>query len=329
MLDERVLQRLADGAWHSGESLGMQLGKSRAAVWKSIAGLRRLGLAVESAPGRGYRWTQPAELLDRAAILAELSGPVRASLQQLDVHLHCDSTSARLLDGPEPRPGCLCVSLAEFQSGGRGRRGRSWLSPPASGLCLSLGRVFSHAPARLAGLGLAAGVLVVEALEQLGAQGVGLKWPNDLVTADGKLGGILVDVAGEPAGPLRAIVGIGLNIHLPPALPEQLAVDPAALAPAGLAGLLADAAARRNRIAAQLISHLGAGLQEFEQQGFAAFAERWQAHDRLYGLPVAVDGPGGRQRGTAQGIAADGALLLATGGEIVSLYSGEVSLRAC
>lgn len=325
--DPALLALLADGQWHSGQSLGARLGKTRAAVWKGITVLRELGVVIEAGAGRGYRWPQAVDLLERGALEAALAPDTRARLRQLDLEVTCDSTSARLLAAPAPGPGEARVCLAEYQTGGRGRRGRSWQSPPASGLCLSVSWSFAQPPAALSGLGLAAGVMVADALAGLGASGVGLKWPNDLVTAGGKLAGILVDVSGEAAGPLRVVIGLGLNLRLPPGLAGSLAREPGSYGVAALESVLPDLAGRRNLLAARLVDALVAGLVQFARDGFPAFADRWRRRDALAGRPVRVTGPGGSHEGLARGIDADGALLLEHAGELRTVLSGDVSLR--
>src|SRR5690606_4226150 len=115
----------------------------------------------------------------------------------------------------EPPVQGVAVLLAERQTAGRGRRGRHWASPLAANLYLSASRRYGGGLARLGGLSLAAGTAVAEALRALGASGVQLKWPNDLVIGGRKLGGLLVEGSGEPAGAARAVVGLGLNVRMP------------------------------------------------------------------------------------------------------------------
>ncbi|MCC5794986.1 MAG: biotin--[acetyl-CoA-carboxylase] ligase [Chromatiales bacterium] len=326
--DLALLALLSDGRWHSGEALGQALGKSRAAVWKGISALRQLGVDIEAATGRGYRWAQPVELLDPERIRARLSSGTLSMLASLEVLASCDSTSARLQAAPAPEPGCIHACLAEYQTGGRGRRGRRWLSPPAAGLCLSVGWSFVQPPPGLAGLGLAAGVIALEAMEASGARGLSLKWPNDILgPGGGKLAGILVDLRGESGGPLAAVIGLGVNLSLPPALVDGLAAE----ANARLAGtpeaLLAPAVPLRNELAARLLDGFAAGLDRFARSGFAAFADRWRGRDALSGQPVRVILPSGEWEGIARGIDADGALLLERDGELASVLAGDVSLR--
>ena len=141
------------------------------------------------------------------------------------MHEALDSTSDRLLAVDDLPSGPFDACLAEFQSAGRGRRGRRWVAPFASGLCLSVGWSYRDAPAALVALSLAAGVAVLRALGRLGIAGLALKWPNDIVRDDSKLGGILIDLRGEAAGPAYVVVGVGVNVRLPASARERLAAE--------------------------------------------------------------------------------------------------------
>lgn len=318
-----LLRLLADGALHSGEELAAKLSVSRAAVWKRLQQLEEWGIAAHALPGRGYRLDAPVDLLDAEAVRGALPQDVRALLRRLDVHESIESTSDRLLSVDDLPVGCLDACLAEFQSAGRGRRGRRWVAPFASGLCLSVGWCYRDAPAALSALSLAVGVAVLRALGRLGVSGIALKWPNDVVRGDAKLGGILVDLRGEAAGPAYVVVGVGINVRLPSATRERLAaegvqaLDLAALGPPP----------SRNALAAALIAELATALGEFGVRGLAAFAEEWRGADALAGKPVAVLHGGRSYEGRAQGVDADGALLIEVDGVARRIVSGEVSVR--
>ncbi len=318
-----LLRLLADGAWHSGEELAARLSVSRAAVWKRLQQLDEWGIAAEALQGRGYRLAAPVDLLDADDLQARLPQDARARLRRLEVYESLESTNDRLLTVEDLQPGRFDACLAEFQIAGRGRRGRSWVAPFASGLCLSVGWSYRDAPAALSALSLATGVAVLRALARLGIAGFALKWPNDIVRADRKLGGILIDLRGEAAGPAYVVVGVGINVQLPAATRAQLAkegVDAVDLASLG-------APPSRNALAAALITELSAALGEYGARGLAAFAEEWQAADALAGRTVAVLQGGQTLEGRARGVDADGALLLDVAGVPRRIHSGEVSVR--
>jgi BirA family transcriptional regulator, biotin operon repressor / biotin---[acetyl-CoA-carboxylase] ligase len=318
-----LLRRLADGALHSGEELAGVLGVSRAAVWKRVQQLDEWGIACEAQPGRGYRLDAPIDLLDAGDILDELPQAAAGMLRRLEVYESLESTSDRLLAVTDLPPGRFDACLAEFQTAGRGRRGRRWVAPFASGLCLSVSWSYREAPATLGALSLAAGVAARRALARLGFRQLALKWPNDIVHPQGKLGGILIDLRGEAAGPAYVVVGIGLNVRLSQAARERLraegaqALDLAALGPPPA----------RNRLAAVVIAELAQALVEYGGRGMAAFADEWQGADALAGRAVRVLHGGQVLEGVARGVDADGALLLEQGGSRRRILSGEVSVR--
>lgn len=326
-MDERsLLQRLIAGPV-SGDALARAGGQTRAAIWKRIGALRDAGVPIEARAGRGYVLAAPLTLLDAATLRAALPAPVEASLAGLDVAWTIDSTNSELLRRPAPERGAR-VLLAERQTGGRGRRGREWSSPLAAHLYLSVSRQFGGGLARLGGLSLVAGIAAVEALHRAGFPDVRLKWPNDLVVpaADGlrKLGGILVEGGGEHAGPVRAVIGLGLNVRMPAAMAaaiDQPWCDLAALSRSG-------GAPDRNVVAAAVLSELLPALEEFDAAGLAPFQARYAALDALAGRPLSVHTAAATLHGTALGLADDGALRVRMddGGER-AFHSGEVSVR--
>lgn len=221
MTMERLLQLLADGEFHSGRALGEQLNISRSAVWKQIQRLQALGIEVYSVKGRGYRIPHGIELLDRQAFESRLPETVAQRLSLVEFHREVDSTNRLALDALRlGAPNALIA--AEYQSQGRGRRGRTWISPYGSNLCFSMGWRFSAGVSALEGLSLSVGLALRNALVRLGGQGINLKWPNDLLVAGRKLGGILIEVRGDAAGECEAVIGAGLNVALPDTLPEAI-----------------------------------------------------------------------------------------------------------
>lgn len=328
LMDDRVLlQRLIEGP-ATGDALAQASGQTRAAVWKRIEALREAGVAIEAKPGRGYALSQPVDLLDAAAIRAALPEGTERLLADLEVAWTIDSTNSELLRRSAPTVGATAL-LAERQTGGRGRRGREWTSPLAAHVYLSVARVFGGGLARLGGLSLVAGIAAVEALHALGHAQVRLKWPNDLVVAEGhglrKLGGLLIEGGGEYAGPARAVIGLGINVRMPDDVAERIDqpwCDLRALTPAGTK------APSRNAVAASVLARLLPALEEFDAVGLAPFLPRYAALDALSGSEVTVHGETLAQQGVALGLADDGALRvrLADGGER-RFHSGEVSVR--
>ena len=323
MDDRDLLARLAAGP-ASGDALARDTGLGRAAVWKRIQALRAAGIAISARPGQGYALDQPLDLLDAAAIEAAVSPAERAKLARIEVAWSMPSTSTELLRRSTPLRGAE-VLLAERQTAGRGRRGRTWASPLAAHLYLSLARQFGGGLARLGGSSLVAGVAVVEALQALGHAGVRLKWPNDVVVEDGatlrKLGGLLVEGGGEHAGPVRAVIGLGLNVRMPAAFAaaiDQPWIDLQSLGETR----------PRNAIAGIVLSHLLPALEAFDRDGLAPFLPRYAAFDALAGRAVSLHLHDGVRGAVAEGIEPDGALRVRLDdGAVRVVHSGEVSVR--
>lgn len=323
--EKALLLRLAAGPV-SGDVLARESGSSRTAVWKRIEALRAAGVPVAARPGRGYALEAPLDLLDAGVIAAALPEAVRADLHGPEVAWSLDSTSTALMRRRTPARG-VEVLLAERQLAGRGRLGRAWASPLGANLYLSLARAFEGGLARLGGLGLVAGVAAAEALHGCGFGKVRLKWPNDLVVpaVDGslrKLGGLLVEGGGEHGGPVRAVVGIGLNVRMPAA--AGAAIDQPWC---DLAGLAPGAVPARNLLAAALVSRLVPALDLFDREGLAPFLPRHAALDALQGREVDLLAGSATCSGTALGLAADGALRLLVDGRERLVHAGEASLR--
>lgn len=321
MTGERdLLARLIEGPV-SGDAWARDAGLTRAAVWKRIQALRNGGLRIDARAGRGYALGEPVELLDAGRIRAQLAGATASALSSLEVAWSLDSTNSELLRRKAPERG-VDVLLAEQQTGGRGRRGRLWASPIAANLYLSLSRQFSGGLARLGGVSLIVGVAVAEALRHAGYDAVGVKWPNDLLAHGRKLGGILVEGGGEHGGPVRAVIGIGINVRMPS--PVATAIDQ----PWTDLAALADGVPSRNTLAAQVLDTLLPALDAFDRDGLPAFLARYAALDVLAGHAVTVHGPQGDEQGVADGIGDDGALRVNMGQVMRLVHAGDVSVRA-
>jgi BirA family biotin operon repressor/biotin-[acetyl-CoA-carboxylase] ligase len=321
----QVFAALSDGQFHSGQDLAGQLGVSRSAVWKAAGALRGLGATLHAVRNRGYRLAGAAEPLDAQRIRGLLERTVQAHVRGVETAWSLDSTNTVLLARPSPPAGESEVLLAEYQTAGRGRRGRTWLAPPGGAVCLSLNWTFREVPAQLGALSLVVGVCILRALRELGLAQVQLKWPNDLLVSGRKLGGILIELRAESAGPAYVVIGIGLNVALGPQLLEKIAATGIAATDLRAAGLQD---ASRNRVVAQLVSACLSGLLEFEHAALGPFIEDWRHADALKGRDVNVNGAQGVAHGVARGIDPDGALLVETARGLERFVSGDVSVRA-
>ncbi|MGH8110949.1 MAG: biotin--[acetyl-CoA-carboxylase] ligase [Rhodanobacteraceae bacterium] len=316
-----VLTLLGTGTCCSGPELARRLGISTSTVRRQVAALRAAGLDVRTGR-RGYRLTRPLDWLDPAAIVAGLPEPVRVRVGVLENHWRVDSTSSECLRRALELPNRSFV-FADWQVAGRGRRGRDWISPPGVNLQVSCFKRFAGGYAALSGLSLAAGIAAAEALGDCGVVGVGLKWPNDLVHDDAKLGGILVELGGDSAGPCHAVIGIGINVRVPESVKRRLA-RPCA----DVAGLVRSTAPSRNALAAALVARLVETLDAFGADGFSAFAAAWAGHDALVGRRVRVEGARGAFEGVAEGVDVRGALRVRCPDGVRDVDSADVTVRA-
>ena len=318
-----ILELLSDGFFHSGTELGATLGITRAAVNKAITYLNTEGLDIHSVGGKGYRWSEPSRLLDVERLTALLAREIEEDGLNLEVVDETESTTGHLISGLSQKSisGSLCV--AESQSGGRGRRGRSWHSSPYRNVIMSMAWQFETGPAGVSGLSIAAGVAVARALEKFGVSNVRLKWPNDVLVSNRKLAGLLVDLRGESAGPTTVVLGLGLNVHINERTAED--IDQPWVDLRQLLGHKPD----RNELVAILICELTRLFKDFAEQGLAPFIEDWHRHHAFADQPVRLIGANDEIRGIVCGLDATGALMLRTdSGEVISAHSGELSLRA-
>ena len=314
-----ALRRLADGRFHSGEDVARSLGRSRATLSEALKRAPDLGLEIHSVRGKGYRLAEPIEFLDLSEITSRLAG----TGVRLEIVDEIDSTSTRLLAmAAEGAPSGTCLA-AEWQSAGRGRRGRSWVSSLGGSLTFSLLWRFERGAGHLAGLSLAVGVAVARGLSACGVERVQVKWPNDLVADFRKLAGILVETSGEMQGPSVAVIGVGVNYRLGERAMDQIdqPVTDVAHCSASLPS--------RSALLASLLSELASVLSEFETRGFPAMRDAWRALHAYQGRRVRVLPP--REPAfdaEVTDVAPDGALVVALpDGRTLALSSAEISLR--
>ncbi|MGI9229631.1 MAG: biotin--[acetyl-CoA-carboxylase] ligase [Gammaproteobacteria bacterium] len=312
-----LLKLLSDTDYHSGSHLADKLQVSRAAVWKSVKAMQKLGIAIQGKHGKGYRLLQQLDLLDEQQLKQHLNTPQ----PQLELHTELPSTNLYLLERMQHEPIHARVVLCEYQSQGRGRRGRDWVSPFAAGLYLSIGWHFAAPPASLNALSLASGVALIQALQQLGVKPA-LKWPNDIIADDAKLAGILIESRSETATSCDVIIGIGLNVRLDSRYRrgiDQAVIDLASLTPKQVT---------RNQLAAAIINQQFSMLHEVASHGPASFIDTWRKFDYLSGKQAALDTGGKTLHGLVKGVDDNGLLLMSIDGVEQRFSSGEVSLRA-
>lgn len=318
-----LLRLMADGDFHSGEVLGERLGVSRAAVWKILESFSVLGLEITRVRGKGYCVCGGVDFLDGSKIHGLLPPEIADAFSELAVFPEVSSTNQVLLDRINSGQNCVnaSVCLAEMQSAGRGRRGRVWQSPFAQNIYLSLSWCFESGIAAMEGLSLAVGLGVVRSLKSLGLQDVGLKWPNDIICDNAKLGGVLIEIAGDVGGQCQAVIGIGINVRMNAESMREVDqpwVDLCALV---------DNVPPRNKIVAALLEHLFPIVSNYESKGFACYRSEWQEHCHHIGRSVCLETTSERIEGEMLGVDDSGSLCLEVDGQERSFIGGEVSLR--
>ena len=257
----------------------------------------------------------PIEPLDAGRIRAAL--PDWARIGGLAVYGAIDSTNTWLQERARTLPSPYAC-LSEHQLAGRGRRGRTWLDGVERDICLSLLWRFDAAEARAQGLSLGIGVAAVRALETTGARGIGLKWPNDIIWQDRKLGGILIE-GSVFERVWTVVIGVGINVHgnaMPDSGVSRVHLES-----------ITGTHVSRNCLAARLIAEIWAECTRFEMRGSGPAIGEWKSLDAMQGRPVTVQGPCGEFDGIARGVDEAGELLLEVNGSLEQFVSAEVSLR--
>lgn len=307
-----ILNTLCDGHFHSGEGLGEQLGISRAAVSKHVKGIQSWGVDVFSVQGKGYKLAEPMQLLNQELLQSLVTAP----LELIPV---IDSTNQHLLDRINVlESGSVC--LAEYQSKGRGRRGREWVSPFGCNLYLSMYWRLEAGMAGAMGLSLVVGVAIVEALEKLGIAGIKLKWPNDFYHHDKKLAGILVEISGQAGSAAHLVIGMGMNLTMP-------SQTQGITQPWACLSEVAEQVVDRNQLAVMLINTLQDALTDYEMTGMQGFVERWNRVDNYLDREIRLIMGNREVVGISRGINDQGAVLIETSNGLETYIGGEISLR--
>lgn len=313
-----LLRLLQDGRFHSGEALGAELGVSRAAVWKKLQALQaELGLSVHKVRGRGYRLEAPLQLLDEARLNGQGDGPGWLAY----VVPSLDSTNAEALRLLSSLPTLPFYVLAERQTSGRGRRGRSWVSPFGENIYYSLVLRIDGGMRQLEGMSLAVGLALLQVVRDCGVSSAGLKWPNDVLVGERKLAGILLELSGDPADVCHVVIGIGLNVNM-------LAAEVGAIGqPWTSMRMELGRQLDRNELVCALNRQLSHYLDIQLRHGFAALQDEWQRSHLWQLRPVALTAGGEPVEGVVLGVDQSGAVRMQVEGIERVFSGGELSLR--
>jgi BirA family biotin operon repressor/biotin-[acetyl-CoA-carboxylase] ligase len=323
MQDLRPIVRLLQNQrWISGAEISKITGYFGEDLEKVIAVLKARGLPLECQAEQGYRLTNSVMLIDESRLTRFLQEAGLVSATRTSVVDVVDSTNKQLLDWADPVTLHGRVCLAEYQSDGRGRRGRPWFASGYQNLTLSMAWRIEQGSAELSAVSLVAGLAVCDCLEDIGLGQVCLKWPNDVMSPVGKLAGILVESKSTWLGYLHVVIGIGINIHNASAVKVRVEQPVADL------GTMMDSNVDRTVLSAKLLSRLSSALEKMNRSGFSDCVQKWNIRDAYMGR--AVIGTIGDQKIQGQGLGVDdtGAYRVRDdGGRIHRLISGEVQLR--
>lgn len=314
----QLIDILSDAQIHSGQQLGDILGMTRAGINKHIKTLRSWGLDIQTISGKGYKLPYSINLLNAQAIMQHTQG------SNIIVEPVIDSTNQYMLERiPSLKSGDAC--LAEYQSAGRGRRGRQWISPFGCNLYLSMYWKLDQGPAAAVGLSLVVGIIIAETLNKISKSKVKVKWPNDLYLNDKKLAGILVELTGKTGDAAHIIIGIGINIGMGKNnINKDKEINQEWSSLADEVDYI-----ERNELSANIINALKDALVLFEKEGLLPFLSRWFELDNFLGRDVKLLIGERIITGIEMGINQQGALLLRqNNGEVIPYIGGEISLRS-
>ncbi len=316
---EYLIKALANGSFVSGQELGDKLDISRTAISKHIKSLTEMGLDIYSVTGKGYKLAQPLVLLKKETIVKQL--PQSEQSLEVEVHSLIDSTNSYLMRRLPNQVTKGQVCLAEYQSAGRGRRGRQWISPFGSQIYLSMYWYLEQGLSAAMGLSLVSALAVSDAIYSVANVQVQLKWPNDVYLGGVKLAGILIDLEGQALEPSHSVIGIGLNLAMPQQAAQQIDQKWTDLQ------THCDNKIDRNTLSAQLIHYLLKRLEQHKSNGLAVMIDEWHARDLYLNRRVKLLTGESVTKGICRGVNNQGALMLEVDGKIKPIYGGEVSLR--
>ncbi|MFY9328796.1 MAG: biotin--[acetyl-CoA-carboxylase] ligase [Georgfuchsia sp.] len=258
----------------------------------------------------------PTPTFDIAACADALGA--KANAFQLNALAECDSTNTQLMQLAEEGAASGTVVVADRQTAGRGRRGRVWISSPSNSLTFSLLWRFSAESSAPEALSLAVGLGLQRALVASGVVAA-VKWPNDILCKDRKLAGVLIEVQ---SGDVKStIIGIGINLHLPPEMPDAIAYNAIAL------DEMLPQLPTREHLLAVVLTHLSATLHRYQSEGFSTLRDEWQARHAYHGRDVCISGGGEDVDGVCSGVTDHGELLIKTTQGTRLVITGDVSLR--
>jgi len=315
-IEDKLCERLSDGMFHSGEDIARELNVSRNAIWKAISRLRSYGLDIFSVKGKGYALSSKQELLSQERIRSALEDKLPTDFR-LDVFSNIASTNQFLFSLNKYPSMAICLS--EHQYSGKGRRGRVWFSPFGKNIYLSIRKRVPLPPVEVSSLSLAIGCAVSTLIDELNIKGVGVKWPNDVRVNHQKVGGILVELVEHSEEQSDLVIGVGLNWEMEndadidqqwTDLKQHLQIE-----------------ISREQVVIDLILAIHDAINRFSISGLYSFMKDWKRFDDLYDKEISIFHGKNSISGRCKGVNEKGELLLQTDDALLSLNSGEVSIK--
>jgi BirA family biotin operon repressor/biotin-[acetyl-CoA-carboxylase] ligase len=309
--DYQLFKLLSSGKFHSGEDIAKAFGITRSRVWSLINSLEAKGVVVSRVRGKGYRYNMGSKLFDVESLCN--------AYPELPIYYFPETTStsdiARDYAKNNKSP---FIVLSEYQTGGRGRRGRQWASCYAHNLMFTYAIPEFEAAQGLDGLSLVIGLSLAEFLNETINMSTKVKWPNDLYVGDSKLAGILIELQGDISSAFGLLIGVGLNVNEKPAVEDRTVTS--------IQEIMGESI-NRTELLSGFIPKLKEDIEVFSNHGFKVFLDRWCRLDRFMGCAVTVDRSGNCLSGEYLGVDEKGALNLSVDGRVESVHAGEVSLR--
>jgi len=313
----------------SGEELSELFGMSRTAIWKRIDAIKEEGFNIEAVTKKGYRLIMGEKAYGkkapygRLAIQSELTGSVFG--RNLKFFQVTDSTNQVLKKMAAQNAPEGTVVISDMQSAGRGRRGKAWSSSPGLGIWMSILLRPNLHPSSVQTLTLAASVAVMQALEPFGIEGIGIKWPNDILIKGKKVCGILTELSAEAEKVDWVIIGIGLNVnHSKSDFPDDIS----SLATSLKINVKNETLLDRSVIAAAIIDEMEKVYRCFIEKGSAWVVREWKKYNITLGKRIKIINHQGETNAEAIDITEDGRLVVKDeNGKEYELYSGEISIR--